>query len=226
MQLLIVHHDPEMGGELVQMVNNYTRHSCNLVSSDTEAMDWARDHQRCDLLLTELEAAGIDGLALGSSVSEIFSGLQVLFFPSYPADARRLKITDTKIFPEPISGDDLLGAIERAEQTSNESSDLFQVIDVLQMCCLSRRDGALQMVKESTNGLVFLRNGKIVHAETGSVCGRDALFEVVAWKYVEFAYEGSVRPPLETIDAPWDEILIGAINRHKKEEARPQRQSA
>ena len=226
MELLIVHHDPEMGEALVQLVNNYTRHCCNLVSNDAEAIDWARHHQPCDLLLTELEADGIDGLALGSAVSEIFSGLQVLFFPGYSADARRLEVTDTKVFPEPISGDDLLGAIERAEQTPNDRSDLFQVIDILQMCCLSRRDGALQMVKESRNGLIFLRNGKIVHAETNSVCGPDALFEVVTWKYVELAYERSVRPPLETIDGPWHEILIGAINRNEKKAPRPQRQSA
>jgi hypothetical protein len=93
------------------------------------------------------------------------------------------------------------------------------------MCCLSRRHGALQMVKEDKNGLVFLRNGKIVHAETNLARGRDALFEIVTWKYVEFAYERSVRPPMETIEAPWDEVLIEAISRDQ-EEARGQRQSA
>src|ERR1700719_2361019 len=117
MQLLIVHHDPEMGDALVQMVKNYTRHYCHLVPSGTEAMDWARRHQPCDLLLTQLEAEGINGLTLGSALSEIFPGLQVLFFPNYADDERRLEVTDTKVFPEPISGDDLLGAIERAEQT-------------------------------------------------------------------------------------------------------------
>lgn len=225
MQLLIVHHDPEMGDALVQMVKNYTRYYCNLVSNDAEAMDWARRHQHCDLLLTQLEAQGINGLALGSALSEIFSGLQVLFFPNYPADERRLDVIDTKIFPEPISGDDLLRAIERAEQRSNGAPDLFHVADLLQMCCLSRRNGALQMVKDGKNGLVFLRNGKIVHAETNTARGPDALFEMVAWKNVEFAYECSVRPPLETINTPWDEILIDAINR-EKEEPKPQRQSA
>ena len=225
MQLLIVHHDPEMGDALVQMVKNYTRHYCNLVSNAAEAMDWARRHQRCDLLLTQLEAEGIDGLALGSALSEIFSGLQVLFFPNYAADQRRLEITETKIFPEPISGDDLLGAIERAEQTPNDAPDLFHVIDVLQMCCLSRRNGAVQMVKDGKNGLVFLRNGKIVHAETTAGRGEDALFEIVAWKHVEFAYERTVRAPLETISKSWDEILIDAIHRENENHKR-QRQSA
>ncbi len=225
MQLLIVHRDPEMGDALVQMVKNYTPHFCHIVSSDASAMDWARRHQRCNLLLTQLEAEGIDGLTLGSALSEIFSGLQVLFFPNYAADERRLDIADTKIFPEPIVGDDLLAAIERAEQTPAEAPDLFHAADVLQMCCLSCRNGAVQMVKDGQSGLVFLRHGKIVHAETTVSRGRDALFEIVGWKYVEFAYERSVRPPLETITAPWDEILIDAIS-GEKEEQKSQRRSA
>ena len=225
MQLLIVHRDPEMGDALVQMVKNYTRHFCHIVSSDASAMDWARRHQRCDPLLTQLEAEGINGLTLGSALSEIFSALQVLFFPNYAAAERRLDIADPKIFPEPIVGDDLLAAIERAEQAPADAPDLFHAADVLQMCCLSRRDGAVQMVKDGQSGLVFLRHGKIVHAETTASRGRDALFEIVAWKYVEFAYERSVRPPLETITVPWDEILIDAIS-GEKEEHKSQRQPA
>jgi hypothetical protein len=225
MQLLIVHRDPDMGDALVQMVKNYTRHFCHIVSSDASAMDWARRHRRCDLLLTQLEAEGINGLTLGSALSEIFSGLQVLFFPNYAANERRLDVVDTKIFPEPIVGDDLLGAIERAEQAPADAPDLFHAADVLQMCCLSRRNGAVQMVKDGQSGLVFLRHGRIVHGETTASRGRDALFEIVAWKYVEFAYERSVRPPLETITVPWDEILIDAIS-GEKEEHKSQRQSA
>jgi len=225
MQLLIVHHDPEMGDALVQMVKNYTRHYCHLVPSDAEAIDWARRHQRCDLLLTQLEAEGINGLALGSALSEIFSRMQVLFFPNYAAEERRLELADSKVFPEPIEGDDLLAAIERAEEAPTDAPDLFHVVDVLQMCCLSRRSGAVQMVKDGKSGLVFLRSGKIVHAETTVACGRDALFELVAWKDVEFAYERSVRPPLETITSAWHEALIDAVTA-QKEEAGSRRQSA
>ena len=227
MQLLIVHRDPEMGEALVQMVKSYTRHQCHLVRSDHAAMDWARRHKQCDLLLSQLEADGIDGLALGSSLSEIFPALQVLFFPNYAAADRRLEIFETKVFPEPIEGDDLLGAIERAENVPPNAPDLFHVIDVLQMCCLSRRSGALQLVNESRSGLVFLRNGKMVHAETTAARGRDALYEMVAWEFIEFAYERSVRPPLESIIANWDDILIDAVTAQKQDNAiKPHRRSA
>jgi len=219
MQLLIVHRDSEMGEALVQMVESYTRHQCELVGSDVAAMDWARRHPQCNLLLTQLEADGINGLALGSSLSEIYPALQVLFFPNYPANEQRLEIAETKVFPEPIEGDDLLAAIERAENARPNAPDLFHIADVLQMCCLSRRNGALQLVKDSKNGLVFLRGGKIVHAETTTARGRDALFEMATWEFIEFAYERSVRPPLETITDPWQDILIDAVTAGKQEDS-------
>jgi CheY-like chemotaxis protein len=226
MQLLIVHRDPEMGEALVQMIKNYTRHHCQLVEGDKAAMDWARRHQHCELLLTQLEANGIDGLPLGSALSEIFPGLQVLFFPNYNAAERRLEVAQTKVFPEPIQGDELLGAIERAENISPDSPDLFHVVDVLQMCCLSRRSGALQLVRDAKNGLVFLRNGKIVHAETTAARGADALAEIAKWKFVEFAYERSVRPPLETITAEWHEVLVEILGIRRQEDAAESRRSA
>jgi hypothetical protein len=227
MQLLIVHRDSEMGEALVQMVKSYTRHQCELIGSDVAAMDWARRHQQCNLLLTQLEADGIDGLALGSSLSEIFPALQVLFFPNYPATEKRLEIAKTKVFPEPIEGDGLLAAIERAANAPSNAPDLFHVVDVLQMCCLSRRNGALQLVKETKSGLVFLRGGKIVHAETMTARGRDALLEMVSWEFIEFGYERSVRAPLETITAAWHDIQIDVITALKQENSiKSQRRSA
>jgi len=226
MQLLIVHRDPEMGEALVQMVKTYTHHECDLVGSDVAALDWGRRHRKCGLLLTQLEAEGIDGLGLGGSMSEIFPGLQVLFFPTYPASDQRLEIARTKIFPEPVNGDALIDAIERAAVVPPGAPDLFHVIDILQMCSLSRRSGALQIVTKENTGFVFLRSGKIVHAETTSERDKEALYEIVAWDYVEFAYERSVRPPLESIAMPWHELLTAAVARRHDEKANSQRRSA
>jgi uncharacterized protein DUF4388 len=227
MQLLIVHRDAEVGEPLVQMMKSYTRHDCELVGSDASAMNWGRRHRKCALLLTQLEAEGIDGLALGGSLSEIFAGLQILFFPPYASSEQRLEVANAKVFPEPIDGDALLSAIERAENAPADAPDLFHVVDVLQMCCLSRRNGAVQIVKDEMSGLVFLRGGRIVHAEATATRGQDALSEMVAWEFIEFAYDRSVRPPVETITAPWNELLIEAVASNKEHKAtRARRQTA
>jgi hypothetical protein len=219
MQLLIVHRDAEIGEQLVQMVKDYTAHECDFVGNDAAALAWGRRHARCALLLTQLEAEGLDGLALGGSLSEIFPGLQTLFLPPYPASEQRLVVAESKVFPEPIDGEGLLEAIARAEAATEGAPDLFHVADVLQMCCLSRRSGALQMVKEKKSGIVFLHGGKLVHAETTAGRGKEALFEIVAWEHVEFAYDRSVRPPVETITGSWDDVLIEAVERQKLHKA-------
>jgi DNA-binding response OmpR family regulator len=218
MQLLIVHDDAEVGEQLAGMVADYTEHAADLVESDAAAQLWAQKHGRCDLLLAQLDGNGVDGLALGGTLSEIFSGLQVLFLPGYPGSDQRLEIGRTKVFPEPIDGERLLEAIETAAGAEPGAPDFFHVLDVLQMCCLSKRSGAVQIVKEAQTGIVYLREGKIVHAEGAVTRGTEALLEIAGWGDIEFAYDASVRAA-ETISTPWDEALVQAVVRHQKEKA-------
>ena len=215
MQLLIVHDDVEVGEQLMSMVKDYTAHQCDLVESEAAALHWAREHARCGLLLAQLEGPAVDGLALGGSLSEIFPGLQTLFFPAYPAADQQIEITETKVFPEPIDGERLLEAIETVAEPGPDAPDLFHVLDVFQMCCLSGRCGAVQIVKQTRSGIVYLRDGNIVHAESPTARGAEALLEIVAWALVEFAYDPSVCAP-ETISMPWDEALVQAVVRQKE----------
>lgn len=226
MQLLIAHRDAEIGEQLAQMVSDYTTHECDLAGSAPAAFDWGRRHARCRLLITQLEGEDFDGLAVGASLSEIFPGLQTLFLPPYPVEDQHLEIAETKVFPEPIDGEALLGAIERAEAATEGAPDLFHVADIVQMCCLSRRSGALQMVKDNRSGILFLKHGAIVHAETTGGRGRDAFFEIASWKRIEFAYDRSVRPPVETITDPWHELLIDFLELKSPNDEQEERQSA
>ena len=219
MQLLIVHDDAEVGEQLMSMVKEYTAHQCDLVESDAAAHRWAQERDQCGLLFTQLEGTAVDGLTLGGSLSEIFPGLQTFFFPAYPAAEQQLEVAKTKVFPEPIDGERLLEAIENVAKLGSKGPDLFHVLDVLQMCCLSGRSGAVQMVEPTRSGIVYLRDGKIVHAESAAADGTAALLEIVAWGLIEFAYDPSARAP-ETISMPWDEALVQAIVAHKEKKVR------
>jgi len=215
MQLLIVHHDADLGEQLVEMVKEYTEHNCGFATTAARALDWARGVTRCSLLITQLEAEGIDGLELGGSLSEMFAGLQTMFLPAYQSSEQRLEVPHTRVFPEPIDGGRLLGAIARAEAQRQTGMDLFHALDVLQMCCLSRRSGAVQLVKGSRTAIVYLRQGDIVHAERDTARGAEAIYEIAPWEAVEFAYDQSVRAPIPTINTPWAETIIAAVARRK-----------
>ena len=215
MQLLIVHQDAEVGEQLAQMVRDYTDHQCGFATSDAGALDWARGVTRCSLLITQLHGEGVNGLSLGGSLCEMFAGMQTMFLPDYPSSEQRLEIPNSKVFPEPIEGERLLEAIARAETQRQTGHDVFHALDLLQMCCLSGRSGAVQLVNDTSTALVYLLNGAIVHAERGSARGPEALYEIVPWSAVEFAYDYSVRAPAQTIEGPWDEMVIAAVSRRK-----------
>ncbi|MEP6809962.1 MAG: DUF4388 domain-containing protein [Chthoniobacterales bacterium] len=215
MQVLVVHRDAEVGEELVRMVKEYTEHHCGFAHSDRAALDWSRGVPRCSLLLTQLQAEGVNGFALAANLSDTFAGLQTMFLPDYAAEEQRLDIPDTKVFPEPIDGELLLNSIARAETQRQTGMDLFHTLDVLQMCCLSGRSGAIQLVRGTQTAVVFLLSGRIVHAERGPARGADALYEIVPWEAVEFAYDYSVRAPVESIKVPWHEAIITAVGRRK-----------
>jgi hypothetical protein len=93
---------------------------------------------------------------------------------------------------------------------------------VVQMCCLSQRSGALQLVKQDRSGILFLRHGAVVHAETTARRGRDAFWEIASWDQIEFAYDRSVRPPVETINESWDKMLMDFLEQQKASEDEPE----
>ena len=157
------------------------------------------------------------GLLSGGSLSEIFPGLQVLFFPAMPRQSNGWKSRETKVFPEPIDGDALLGAIERAEKASAGAPDLFHIIDVVQMCCLGRRSGAIQVVKEKRSGILFLRSGQIVACRDDGCARHSRLIRDDRMEVYRICLRSNqfVRRSKQ-LRLAWDEALIEAVTLHKQ----------
>ena len=216
MQLLIVHRDAEVGEPLVQMVQEYTEHDCAYANSGASALTWARGASRCSLVITQLDAEGINGLSLAGTISEMFAGMQTMFLPDYAATDQRVEIPHTKVFPEPIDGQLLLDAIGLAETQRQIGLDLHHALDVIQMCCLSRRSGAIQFVRGEKAAIVFLRSGNIVEAEFESMRGANALAAIASWNAVEFAYDYVMRAPADSITLPWDEAIAAAVGANSR----------
>lgn len=227
-QLFIVHHDAELGRQLVQMVKDYTSYESAFATSESEALVWLRRHASVHprILLTELEASGFDGFNIAGTLGEMFPGLQTLFFPPYSVAQQRIEIVGSKIFPEPIDGERLIATIERSVRMLPNAPDFFQVIDLLQMCCLAKRSGALQMVADDCVGTIYLRAGAIVQAETALATGQPALDEIVSWREVEFAYDRGLCARAEPLKNRWDELLTKALEENRRRALPEWRQSA
>jgi CheY-like chemotaxis protein/predicted regulator of Ras-like GTPase activity (Roadblock/LC7/MglB family) len=88
----------------------------------------------------------------------------------------------------------------------------LQLMDVIQMNCLSRFSGTLHIKTADGNnqGIISFNKGNITHAETGSRSGKDAFFEIASWKGGSFDTLDQI-PPNVTIVESWEQILMEAV---------------
>lgn len=213
MQLLVVHREAEIGEALVELVRGYSEHEADYVVSNDAALDWIAQHPDVALIISQLEGEGIDGLALADSLGKKARAVQIFFLPAYARAEQRLEIARTKIFPEPIEGEELLQAIARVAETAGTLPNEFQIAELLQMLCLSGKSGALDFFAGEDSGVVFLRNGQLPHAATVSNTGLDALAEMFSWGAGQFSFEANANAPDETIEASWDSALLEVLAR-------------
>src|SRR6266436_7660976 len=72
----------------------------------------------------------------------------------------------------------------------------FPLLDVIQMACIARRDGRLDIRHKAEMGKVFLERGQIVCVETGRSVGEDALLEILCWETGTRSGRHILEPPL------------------------------
>ena len=89
----------------------------------------------------------------------------------------------------------------------------LRLSDLIQMVCLARSDLVVQVRSGDRNGSIFVKEGRIYHAETARLNGEEAFFEIFRWEdgHFEALPEGENKPP--SIQKPWEHLLLEAVRR-------------
>ncbi len=91
--------------------------------------------------------------------------------------------------------------------------DQFQLVDIIQMCCLSRRSGRLRLSKGVDKGVLFLHDGNIVHAACGNLVGEEAVYRIIDWDFGEFHLDEGISADQQTITAGWESVIMEGVRR-------------
>lgn len=86
--------------------------------------------------------------------------------------------------------------------------DQFQLVDIIQLCCLSGRTGRLTITKGLNSGVLFFSRNNIVHAACGEAQGEEAAFRIVAWKSGSFSFAEDLLPEKQTIYRSWENLMM------------------
>ena len=97
-------------------------------------------------------------------------------------------------------------------------SDL-SLANLIQLNCQERNEVKILLTYLAKAGVIYCSGGNLVHAETGSLSGVEAVYELLAWKAGSFQVENNTSPPKRTIKRSYDSILMEGMQRIDEGEA-------
>jgi hypothetical protein len=87
------------------------------------------------------------------------------------------------------------------------------VPDIIQLVSVSGKTGMFMLVRGSERGYIFLRNGRIVHAEIGTVSGEEAVYALAIWSTGDFQFTPGKETDKLTIEKTNTSLLMEAARR-------------
>ena len=82
--------------------------------------------------------------------------------------------------------------------------------DVIQMECLGRNSSLLEINDRKMSGRIYIEDGRIIHAVTGSTTGEAAFQKLLSLAAGAFQLQPFEQPPERTIEGQWEFLLMEA----------------
>ncbi len=89
----------------------------------------------------------------------------------------------------------------------------ISLLDVIQLYCTTSRNVKIRVKSRSDSGIICISGGKITHAETPSLRGEKAFYEILSWEEGKFDVDSldDDYKSVISIDTPWEQLLLDAV---------------
>ncbi|MGQ9664576.1 MAG: DUF4388 domain-containing protein [bacterium] len=89
----------------------------------------------------------------------------------------------------------------------------FELTDVFQLIQLGAKDGSLRIQTTSDVGVVYFKNGMVVHAKTNNVLGEQAIDTILQWRKGRFVFRPGEETLEKTVELPIQQVILDAARR-------------
>ena len=90
----------------------------------------------------------------------------------------------------------------------------LQLADIIQLVAQSGKTGKFTLRREDEEGVVYLKQGHILHAEVGDLVGEEAVHALASWVTGDFHFSPGEETDLVTIDKSNARLLMEAAHQH------------
>ena len=192
-----------------------------LANDGQQALDIINEND-IDLLVTDLKLPVMDGFQLLAHVSQNNPYLPVIVMTAFGTPEIEEKLASLNALhylEKPLDFDKLAQTIDSALTT--ESNSYIRGITLstfLQLVHMEKKSCSLTIHANEESGELYIRDGELIDASFGSLNGKEAALEIIAWDNAEIEMDSVCRRETQTITSPIGFILMEA-HRIKDEES-------
>lgn len=89
----------------------------------------------------------------------------------------------------------------------------FELTDVFQLIQLGQKDGGLRIQSEDDVGIVYFKDGIVIHVKTNSIQGETAIDTILSWKKGRFVFNPNEETLERTVNLPIQQVILEAARR-------------
>jgi CheY-like chemotaxis protein len=221
-QFLFVDDDTNFLSGIRQLFSEMSKGSWEIFTAENHSQALALLRQQSvDVVVLDLEMPVMDGLQFLRLMARTHPGQLVVILTGRPTEENRKLCLESGaalfleklIAPEGFTAVfDSLDALANSVPQEGFRGMMRRVglQEVLQMECLGRKSSILEILTGKAQGRIYIHEGAIVHAESGTLQGEVALYGLLGLRGGEFNLRPFSEPARRTIAGQYEFLLMEA----------------
>jgi len=232
--LLFVDDDAKMLAVLSNVFSGKAQGSWEILTAQNHSEALARlSSQVVDVVVLDVSMPVMDGIEFLRLLRRTHPSQQVVMLTGNPSEEIRktsLDLGASLFLQKPLTPEGFetifaaLDALAQAAPQAGFRGMMRQVglQEVLQMECLGRKSSVLEVFTPAARGRIYISEGNIVHAESGTLQGEVALYGLLALRGGEFNLLPFLEPAARTISGQYEFLLMEAARLKDEAPSTPQ----
>ena len=188
-------------------------------SSGTEALK-SYKQEAPDIVLADLAMPEMHGLQLLGELKEYDPLAKVVIITAYSDKdtiARAFRLGALEFLEKPLDPQllvsKLLDLLAREDRALEGDLQMMSLASIIQINCEERNQAQLTLNYQGKVGVIFFKDGGMIHAETGDLSGDEAIYSLLSWENGSFRLKMGAEPANQTIHKGWSSLLLEGMRR-------------
>lgn len=184
-------------------------------SSGEEALSVLSD-KSVNLVITDINMPGMNGLDLLIEINNRYPETGVIIMTAYPSSAyenEAMMSGSLRFIEKPFDINEMRSIVEhhlKDDEGFQGTIDGIELMDIVQFNGLSRATSALKVTTADQEGMIFFKDGEVVHAMCDQESGESAFFKVIGFQGGTLQNIKGVEPPIVSIEKGLESLLFEA----------------